>query len=83
MLVSCSSDGHLEIVLNDSQARKLSTRERDDLICGSGVSKTAHDLSIVGHYTMEQVTSSCVDKETVSEGYYANTSSGYKHGCLH
>ena len=53
MPAACSSDGHLMNVLERPQACGCPTSECDGLTCGTVVSTTAQDLSVVSHYTEE------------------------------
>ena len=75
-----SSDGHLISVLERPQACGCSTSECDGLTCGSVVSTTAQDLSVAGHYTVEQDTGGCA--QAAPKVHHSNKSGGPGHGCM-
>ena len=67
MPAACSSDGHLMNILERPQACGCPTSECDGLTCGTVVSTTAQDLSVVSHYTEEQASDDCAEAQVASK----------------
>ncbi|CAI5745401.1 unnamed protein product [Peronospora destructor] len=82
MPAACSSDGHLMNILERPQACGCSASECDGLTCGTVVSTTAQDHSVVDHYTVEQAPGGCTEVQAAPKVHHSNKSSGPGHGCM-
>ena len=56
--------------------------ESDGLTCGTVVSTTAQDHSVVSHYTVEQAPGGCTEVQAAPKVHHSNKSSGPGHGCM-
>ena len=82
MPATCSSDGHLMNILERPQACGCTASESDGLTCGTVVSTTAQDHSVVSHYTVEQAPGGCTEVQAAPKVHHSNKSSGPGHGCM-
>ncbi|MCY0725446.1 hypothetical protein OVW19_27235, partial [Klebsiella pneumoniae] len=71
---ACLSDGHLMNILERPQACGCSASECDGLTCGSVVSTTAQDHSVVDHYTVEQAPGDCTEVQAAPKVHHSNKS---------
>ena len=76
MPATCSSDGHLINVLERPKACGCTTSECDGLTCGTVVSTTAQDHSVMTNHTVEEAAGGRADAQAAPEVHH---SSGPEH----
>ena len=81
MPATCSSDGHLMNVLERPQACGCTTSECDGLTCGTVVSTTAQDHSVITNHNVESAAGGCVNAQAAPKVHHSKRSSGLGHEC--
>ena len=79
---ACSSDGHLMNVLERPQACGCSASEYYGLTCGTVLSTTAQDHSVVDHSTADQAPVDCTEVQAAPKDHQSNKSGGPGHECM-
>uniref|UniRef100_M4BYH8 RxLR effector candidate protein n=1 Tax=Hyaloperonospora arabidopsidis (strain Emoy2) TaxID=559515 RepID=M4BYH8_HYAAE len=75
MPATCSSDGHLMNVLERRQACGCTAIECDGLTCGTVISTTVQDHSVITNHTVEEGAGGFADAQATPKVYHSNKSS--------
>ena len=81
MPATCSSDGHLMNVLERPQACGCTTSECDGLTCGTVISTTAQDHSVITNHNVESAAGGCVNAQAAPKVHHSKKSSELRHEC--
>ena len=68
-------------VLERPQACGCTTSERDGLTCGTVVSTTAQDHSVITNHNVESAAGGCVNTQAAPKVHHSKRSSGLGHEC--